>query len=151
MCAQYRGLQAFNIATILDLMLSAGTKCQRLLDALVCGIRPNLVQADEIHSIVGCHPKRLRKDAPREWGVMRFEPFNRLGESSFAGLAAPTLDAALTEVPELFALLMLAFRARHIRLCFLADVAVESAWVGIAGHSACRLALAKAQPTLGLY
>lgn len=61
-------LTGLHIATILDLMLSAGNKCQRLLDALVTGIRPNLVQADEIHTIVGCHPKRLRQDAPREWG-----------------------------------------------------------------------------------
>jgi hypothetical protein len=34
-------------------------------------------------------------------GVVRFEPFDRLGECSFAGLAAPALNAALTEVTEL--------------------------------------------------
>jgi transposase-like protein/IS1 family transposase len=61
-------LTGLHIGTILDLMVSAGHKCQRLLDALVIGIRPNLVQADEIHSIVGCHAKRLRHDAPAEWG-----------------------------------------------------------------------------------
>lgn len=75
-------------------------------------------------------------------GVVGVKPFDEgLRESSFAGLAAPTLDSALTEVTELFAVLVLAFQAGHIRLCFLADVAVEFAWVGIAGHSACRLAL----------
>lgn len=71
--------------------------------------------------------------------VVRAEPFDRLREGSFAGLATPALDAALTEVTELFALLVLAFYAGHIHLCFLADVALKSAWVGIAGHSACRL------------
>jgi transposase-like protein/IS1 family transposase len=61
-------ITGLHIGTILELMVSAGHKCQRLLDALVTGIRPNLVQADEIHSIVGCHEKRLRHDAPAEWG-----------------------------------------------------------------------------------
>jgi IS1 family transposase len=34
-------------------------------------VRPHLVQADELHSFVGCHEKhekRLRFDAPKEWG-----------------------------------------------------------------------------------
>ena len=50
----------------------------------------------------------------------------------------------LTEVPEFFAGLVKAFFAGHIRSGFLADVAVKSDWVGIAVHSACRLAAAKA-------
>jgi transposase-like protein/IS1 family transposase len=61
-------ITGLHISTILDLMISAGNKCQRLLNALVTGIRPNLVQADEIHSLIGCHEKRLRHDAPKEWG-----------------------------------------------------------------------------------
>ena len=39
-----------------------------MLDSSVRGIQPNLVQADELHSFVGCHEKRLRRDAPQEWG-----------------------------------------------------------------------------------
>jgi IS1 family transposase/transposase-like protein len=61
-------LTGLHIATILDLMVSAGNKCQRFLDATVRNLRPNLVQADELHSFVGCHEKRLRYDAPKEWG-----------------------------------------------------------------------------------
>jgi hypothetical protein len=45
--------------------------------------------------------------------VVRFEFFNRLGEGSRAGLAAPALNAALTEVAELLAGLVLAFGAGH--------------------------------------
>jgi hypothetical protein len=45
--------------------------------------------------------------------VVGFESFDRLGEGSFAGLAAPTLDAALTEVTEFLAALVLAFDAGH--------------------------------------
>jgi transposase-like protein/IS1 family transposase len=61
-------LTGLHIATILDLMVSAGNKCQRFLDATVRNLRPNLVQADELHSFVGCHEKRLRFDAPEGWG-----------------------------------------------------------------------------------
>ena len=85
------------------------------------------------------HHQLKRARSRVDIGVMGFEPFNRLGESSFAGLAAPPLDSALTEVTKLFALLVLALEAGHTRRCFLADVAVESAWVGIAAQSACRL------------
>ena len=31
-------------------------------------MHPNLVQADELHVTIGCHAKRLRDDAPEEWG-----------------------------------------------------------------------------------
>jgi len=57
-----------HIHTILSLMITAGEKCQRLLDEKIRNIRPHLVQADELHSMVGCHEKRLRFDAPAEWG-----------------------------------------------------------------------------------
>ncbi len=63
-------ITGLHIGTILDLMISAGHKCQRLLDHTIRDIRPNLVQADKMHSFVGCHEKRLRSDAPREWGTI---------------------------------------------------------------------------------
>jgi transposase-like protein/IS1 family transposase len=63
-------LTGLHIATILDLMLTAGNKCQRLLDTTIRNLHPNLVQADEMHSFVGCHEKRLRSDAPKEWGTI---------------------------------------------------------------------------------
>jgi transposase-like protein/IS1 family transposase len=63
-------ITGLHIATILDLMISAGNKCQRLLDATIRNLHPNLVQADEMHSFVGCHGKRLRSDAPKEWGTI---------------------------------------------------------------------------------
>jgi len=61
-------LTGLHIGTILSLMVTAGEKCQRLLDEKVRGLRPRLVQADELHSFVGCHGKRLRFNAPKEWG-----------------------------------------------------------------------------------
>lgn len=61
-------LTGLHIATILSLMITAGEKCQRLLDAEIRNVRPNLVQADELHTFIGCHEKRLRSDAPKEWG-----------------------------------------------------------------------------------
>lgn len=54
--------------TILSLMLTAGENCQRVLDTRIRGLRPHLVQADELHSFIGCHAKRLRDDAPEDWG-----------------------------------------------------------------------------------
>ena len=61
-------LTGLHIRTILALMVIAGEKCQRLLDGKICNVRPHLVQADELHSFVGCHEKRLRFDAPKELG-----------------------------------------------------------------------------------
>src|ERR1700691_431121 len=61
-------LTGLHIETVLSLMLTAGEKCQRLLDTRIRGLRPNLVQADELHVTIGCHSKRLRYDAPAEWG-----------------------------------------------------------------------------------
>ncbi|MGA2371146.1 MAG: IS1 family transposase [Candidatus Korobacteraceae bacterium] len=61
-------LTGLHVGTILGLMVTAGEKCQRVLNATIRGIRPNLVQADELHSFVGCHENRLRSDAPKEWG-----------------------------------------------------------------------------------
>jgi IS1 family transposase len=61
-------LTGLHIETILALMVTAGEKCQRLLDTRIRGLRPHLVQADELHSFIGCHAKRLRFDAPEEWG-----------------------------------------------------------------------------------
>jgi lambda repressor-like predicted transcriptional regulator len=57
-------LTGLDISTILDLMVTAGNKCQRLLDALIRNVRPNLVQADELHSFAatrnGCVPTLRR-------------------------------------------------------------------------------------------
>jgi IS1 family transposase len=39
-----------------------------LLDAKLRGLRPNLVQADELHSFIGAHGRRLHFDSPKEWG-----------------------------------------------------------------------------------
>ena len=61
-------LTGLHIATILSLMVTASERCQKLLDAKIRHLRPNLVQADELHSFVGCHENRLRPDAPKEWG-----------------------------------------------------------------------------------
>ena len=61
-------LTGLHIETILSLMITAGEKCQRFLDTRIRGLRPNLVQADELHVTIGCHSKRLRHDAPEEWG-----------------------------------------------------------------------------------
>ena len=61
-------LTGLHIETILSLMLTAGEKCQHLLDTRIRGLHPNLVQADELHVTIGCHSKRLRRDAPEEWG-----------------------------------------------------------------------------------
>jgi IS1 family transposase len=61
-------LTGLHIETILSLMVTAGEKCQRLLDTRIRGIRPNLVQADELHVTIGCHARRLKPDAPKEWG-----------------------------------------------------------------------------------
>jgi hypothetical protein len=73
------------------------------------------------------------------------------GECSFAGLATPARDAAFAVVTESFAGLVLAFYTGHGIRCFLADAAVESAWVGIAAHSACRLPLCQLALTAGPY
>lgn len=61
-------LTGLHIGTILALMVTASERCERVLNATIRGIRPRLVQADELHSFVGCHENRLRSDAPREWG-----------------------------------------------------------------------------------
>src|SRR5664279_2514989 len=53
-------LTGLHIRTILALMVTAGEKCRQLLNAKVRNLRPNLVQADELHSFVGCHENRLR-------------------------------------------------------------------------------------------
>src|ERR1700683_419496 len=61
-------LTGLHIHTILALMVTAGEKCEKLLDKMIRNVRPNFVEVDEIHSMVGCHEKRLRWDAPKEWG-----------------------------------------------------------------------------------
>jgi hypothetical protein len=53
-------LTGLDIGTILSLMVTAGEKWQRLLDAKIRDVRLYLVQADELHSLVGCHEKPLR-------------------------------------------------------------------------------------------
>jgi len=54
--------------TILSLLETAGERCQRLWDAYVRGMRTQFVQADEIWTYVACHERRLKPDAPAEWG-----------------------------------------------------------------------------------
>jgi transposase-like protein/IS1 family transposase len=61
-------ITGLHIRTILALMISAGRKCKLLLDMTVRNLNPALVEADELHTFVGCHDKRLRSDSPREWG-----------------------------------------------------------------------------------
>ena len=43
-------LTGLHIETILSLMVTAGEKCQRLLDAKIRNVRPTLAQADSTHS-----------------------------------------------------------------------------------------------------
>ena len=54
--------------TILSLLETAGERCSKIWDAYITGIRTQFVQADEIWTYVGCHQRRLPKDAPAEWG-----------------------------------------------------------------------------------
>ena len=54
--------------TILALLATAGKRCGRLWDRQMRGLRTQLVQADEIWTFCGCHQRRLRPDAPAEWG-----------------------------------------------------------------------------------
>ena len=54
--------------TVLSLMVTAAAVCERIFDRYVQNIRPHFVQADEIWEFVGCHQRRLREDAPAEWG-----------------------------------------------------------------------------------
>jgi IS1 family transposase len=61
-------LTGLHIETILSLMVTAGEKCQGLLDSKIRNVRPHLVQADELHTFIGCREKHLRSDAPKEWG-----------------------------------------------------------------------------------
>ena len=55
--------------TILDAMVRAGEDCQRLLDALLCGLPVSDVQSDEIWGFVGCKEKtRVRKNYSEDVG-----------------------------------------------------------------------------------
>jgi len=47
-------LTGLHIETILSLMVTAGKKCQWLLDTRIRNVRPHLVQADELYSFVWC-------------------------------------------------------------------------------------------------
>jgi hypothetical protein len=58
-------LTGLHIGTILSLMITAEEPCQRVLDAKIRNVHPILVQADELHTFIGCHEKRLRSDAPK--------------------------------------------------------------------------------------
>lgn len=57
-----------DLKTILSLLETAGERCRKIWDAYVTGIRTQFVQADEIWTFCGCHQRRLRPDAPAEWG-----------------------------------------------------------------------------------
>ena len=59
------------------------------------------------------------------------------GKAGMGGSAFPALNTPLSKVPKPLTGLVLASNTGHIGLVFLADVAVEFAWVGIAAHSAC--------------
>jgi IS1 family transposase len=61
-------LTGTDLKTILSVLETTGQRCRQVWDAYVTGIRSRLVQADEIHCTVGCHQRRLRPDAPVEWG-----------------------------------------------------------------------------------
>jgi hypothetical protein len=65
----------------------------------------------------------------------------RFTEGGITGSAAPALNSAFPEVSKTLAVTVVTANAGHILLAFLTDVAVESAWVGIAAHPACRLDL----------
>jgi IS1 family transposase len=49
-------------------MVTAGERCERLLDAKLRGLKPHFVQADELYSYVGARDKHKKKDSPDEWG-----------------------------------------------------------------------------------
>jgi hypothetical protein len=53
-------LTGLHIGTILSPMVTSGEQRQRLLDAKIRNVRRHLVQADQLHSLVGCHEKPLR-------------------------------------------------------------------------------------------
>lgn len=77
------------------------------------------------------------------------QPVVGFAESGFAGSAAPSLDSALTKVPESLCSTVVTTDARHIGLEFPAGQADNGFAVGIAAHPACRLALAKAATDAG--
>src|SRR5260221_7524970 len=61
-------LTEIDLKTILSLLKTAGMNCRKVWNAYVTGIRTEFVQADEIYCYVGAHQRRLRPDAPFEWG-----------------------------------------------------------------------------------
>jgi IS1 family transposase len=61
-------LMDIDLKTVLSLLETAGQQCRRVFDAYVRRMRCEFVQADEIHTTVGCHQRRLRPDSPSEWG-----------------------------------------------------------------------------------
>jgi IS1 family transposase len=61
-------LTGTDLKTLLSLLETAGQQCRRVFDAYVRGMRSDFVQADEIHTTVGCHQCRLRSNAPAGWG-----------------------------------------------------------------------------------
>jgi IS1 family transposase len=54
--------------TILELMTTAATNAQRVLDTYVREVRPRFVQLDELWTYVGCHGKRVNGGSPDGWG-----------------------------------------------------------------------------------
>jgi transposase-like protein/IS1 family transposase len=61
-------LMDIDLKTVLSLLETTGQRCRQVFDTYVRGMRSDFVQADEIHTTVGCHQRRLRPDAPAEWG-----------------------------------------------------------------------------------
>jgi len=61
-------LMDIDLETVLSLLETTGQQCRRVFDTYVRGMRSDFVQADEIHTTVGCHQRRLRLDAPSERG-----------------------------------------------------------------------------------
>jgi len=54
--------------TILSLLVSAGQRCQSVIDTRVQNIRPRYVQLDELWTFVHTKEKRLMSGDPEEWG-----------------------------------------------------------------------------------
>jgi len=55
-------------STILDLLLTAGERCQKLFDERIRNVRAHVVQADELWTFVHTKEDHMAEDDPAEWG-----------------------------------------------------------------------------------
>jgi len=67
-CRAISRLLDVDLTTVLSLLETAGEHCRMFWNRHMRGIRTEFVQADEIWTFCGCHERRLRPDAPAEWG-----------------------------------------------------------------------------------